>query len=96
MAASVPVALSPQQVADAYGLSRRAIYRAIDRGDLSASKLCGRIRISPGALAEWILRNRIEPSAPCPEVSIGDIRGAQRAGGSLRAVFERLEEEQSV
>jgi excisionase family DNA binding protein len=39
--------LSVDQVAVVCGLSRRAIYRAIDRAELRASRLCGRLRIAP-------------------------------------------------
>jgi excisionase family DNA binding protein len=89
---SVAPVLSPQQVADAYGLSRRAIYRAIERGELSASKLCGRIRISPGALAEWIRANHVEPRQPIEPASTQDVRGARTGDASLRGAFESLEQ----
>ena len=93
---SVPLALSPRQVAEAYGLSRRTVYRAIERGEMSASKLGGRIRISPGALAEWILKSRIEPrEAPLP-ASKQDVRGKKEVGTSLRTVFERLDKRKAA
>lgn len=91
---SVLPALSPQQVADAYGLSRQAIYRAIDRGELSASKLCGRIRIAPGALAEWILASRIVPREAVRPVSRADVREAAAGDASLAAAFKRLDGEE--
>ena len=46
--------LSVDQVAALCGLSRRAIYRAIDRGELRASRLCSRFRIAPKDLDTWI------------------------------------------
>lgn len=91
---SVPPALSPRQVADAYGLSRQAIYRAIDRGELSASKLCGRIRISPGAVAEWVLASRIEPREAVQTASRQDVRESGIGGASLAAAFNRLDGEE--
>ena len=58
--------LSPEQVAEQCGLSRRAIYRAIERGELPASKLCGRLRIRSESVDEWIDGCRVdgEPWAP--------------------------------
>jgi hypothetical protein len=90
MSSALP-ALSPRQVGDAYGLSRQAIYRAIDRGELSASKLCGRIRISPGAVTEWIIASRIEPREAVRQVSRQDIRESGTGGASLAAAFDRLD-----
>ena len=51
---SRPALLSVDQVAAHCGLSRRAIYRAIDRGELVAYKPCGRLRIAPEDLEAWI------------------------------------------
>jgi excisionase family DNA binding protein len=81
-------ALSPQQVADAYGLSRRTIYRAIQRGELSAAKLCGRIRVSPGAIAEWISASTLGTQETVVRVSEQDLRGKTEGGASLRTAFE--------
>jgi excisionase family DNA binding protein len=44
------VLLSPEQVARLCGLSRRAVYDAIKRGELHAFRLCSRLRISNEAL----------------------------------------------
>jgi excisionase family DNA binding protein len=46
--------LSVDQVAAHCGLSHHAIYRAIERGELRASRLCGRLRIAPKDLETWI------------------------------------------
>src|SRR4051812_6299178 len=40
-----PMFLRPAEAAALAGLSTRAIYRAIARGDLPASRLCSRLRI---------------------------------------------------
>ena len=53
--------LSPEQVARRCGLSRRAVYRAIERGELRASRLCSRIRIRAGDVEAWVEENQIEP-----------------------------------
>lgn len=54
--------LSPEQVARRCGLSRRAVYRAIERGELRASRLCSRIRIRGADVEAWVDGNKIEPS----------------------------------
>ncbi len=56
--------LSPLEVAERCGLSRLAIYRAIERGELEASKLCGKWRIRPSDLDAWIDANRSAPQSP--------------------------------
>jgi excisionase family DNA binding protein len=56
--------LSPEDVAAQCRLSRKAVYRAIERGELRASKLCSRLRIRPDDLDTWIEGNRLEKAAP--------------------------------
>jgi excisionase family DNA binding protein len=46
--------LSPEDVARVCGLSRRAVYRAIARGELRAARLCHRLRVRPEELERWI------------------------------------------
>lgn len=58
--------LSPAQVAAQTGLSRSAIYRAIEEGDLVAYKLRGRLRIESVELAAFKERNRIQPRPKVP------------------------------
>jgi excisionase family DNA binding protein len=55
--------LSPEEVARRCGLSRRAVYRAIERGELRASRLCSRIRIRAVDVEAWVEANQIEPSS---------------------------------
>src|SRR5438552_3830777 len=55
--------LSPEQVASACGLSRRAVYRAIERGELPATRLCSRLRIMLADFEAWLAVNRVEPVA---------------------------------
>jgi excisionase family DNA binding protein len=40
-----PIFLRPREAAALAGLSTRAIYRAIDRGELRGVRLCSRLRI---------------------------------------------------
>ncbi|MGH3041154.1 MAG: helix-turn-helix domain-containing protein [Gaiellaceae bacterium] len=55
--------LGPDEVAALCGLSRKAVYRAIERGELQASKLCSRLRIRPDDVERWIEANRLEKAA---------------------------------
>ena len=56
--------LSPAEVARCAGLSRAAVYRAIERGELKASRLCGRLRVEPGDFEEWKRRGLVRPPVP--------------------------------
>ena len=72
--------LSPKDVAVRCGLSRRAVYRAIERGDLLASRLCHRLRIRPTDVDAWIERSRVARQRPTlsPSVPSVDRRGLRR------------------
>jgi excisionase family DNA binding protein len=56
--------LAPDEVAAICGLSRKAVYRAIERGELRASRLCSRLRVTPEDLDRWIDASQVEPTAP--------------------------------
>jgi len=62
--------LRPQEVAELTGLSYHAVLRAVHRGELRAFRLCGRIRIHPIDVQDWMEAHRIERrgtnSAPTP------------------------------
>jgi excisionase family DNA binding protein len=77
--------LSPEEVAGACGLSRRAVYHAIARGELPAARLCNRLRIRPAELERWI-----EAGTPRPETAARpDERTTPRASTArgLRALL---------
>jgi excisionase family DNA binding protein len=74
--------LSPNEVASLCGYSRKAIYGAIERGELRATKRCSRWRISVDDLRAWLeegvparasreatVRRRTLPPAPLPRGS---------------------------
>jgi excisionase family DNA binding protein len=79
-----PELLSPEQVARICGLSRRAVYRAIARGDLAAGRLCNRLRVRPEDLDRWITESVERRSVPQPDVLP---RTAPRPRGSLRSML---------
>ena len=81
--------LAPEEVARACGLSRRAVYRAIARGELRATRLCNRLRIRPAEFEEWIEAGASEPeTAARPEE-----RTTPRAAGPARGLRALLAEE---
>jgi excisionase family DNA binding protein len=57
------LAYSPAEVAAACGLSRKAIYRAIENGELRAAKVCRgrRLLITTDELRAWIERSVTGP-----------------------------------
>lgn len=76
--------LSPEEIARACGLSRRAVYRAIARGELRASRLCNRLRVRPAELEKWI-----ETGTRAPETVGRPETRTPRAGtgGGLQALL---------
>lgn len=62
------LAYTPAEIAAAAGLSRKAIYRAIENGELRAAKVCNgsRLLIPREAAREWIERNLVSPRTVTP------------------------------
>ena len=82
--AAADALLSPEDVARQCGLSRRAVYRAIERGELRASRLCSRIRIRSADVDAWVDENQIEP----PSEQARPVRpSALRSADSLRRLI---------
>jgi excisionase family DNA binding protein len=77
--------LSPEDVARICGLSRRAVYRAIARGELRAARLCNRLRIHPVELERWIAGETRGASPPPPRRVRRRVVGAK---GGLRALLD--------
>jgi excisionase family DNA binding protein len=77
--------LSPEDVARVCGLSRRAVYRAIARGELRASRLCHRLRIHPAELERWIAEETRGTSPPPSQRVRRRVTGAD---GSLRVLLD--------
>ena len=53
--------LSPREVADQFGISRSAVYRLIDAGELVAYKARGRLRIERDEARAFKQRNQVIP-----------------------------------
>jgi excisionase family DNA binding protein len=77
--------LSLEDVARLCRLSVKAVYRAIQRQELPAAKLCNRLRIQPGDLDAWIEQSRIPACRPA-SVLLPDPAPPARA--TLRALRE--------
>jgi excisionase family DNA binding protein len=58
--------LTVEDVARVTGLSAYTVRAAVREGDLVASKLRGRIRVHPEALAAWIDESRVRPVGSSP------------------------------
>jgi excisionase family DNA binding protein len=79
--------LSPEDVARVCGLSRRAVYRAISRGELRATRLCSRLRVDPNELERWKSAHTLVPPAPRPT----PVRPTPTAAfGSLRTMLDQV------
>lgn len=76
--------LSPEDVARVCGLSRRAVYRAIARGELRAARLCHRLRVQQAELERWIAE-QTQGAGPSPRQVR---RRAAGADGGLRALLD--------
>ncbi len=87
-----PIFLVPKDAALMTGLSVRAIYRAIHRGDLGAVRLCSRIRIPRAAFEEWVERSRVVPERPIPLEP--PPRSSAAPHGSFRLLLSRQEQGQ--
>jgi excisionase family DNA binding protein len=59
-----PILLRPGEAAALAGLSTRAIYRAIARGELRAVRLCSRLRIPRDAFEAWIASSAVPVERP--------------------------------
>jgi excisionase family DNA binding protein len=81
--------LRPAEAAELTGLSTTAIYRAIERGELRASRLCSRLRIPRNAFDEWV--DRCVVRAPRPATTYPHVPPPP-AAGSFRSLLARREE----
>lgn len=81
--------LRPAEAAALAGLSTRAIYRAIERGELRAARLCSRLRIPRTEFEEWIGRSVVR----APERAVVEFPPAPpTVHGSFRDLLTRSDE----
>jgi excisionase family DNA binding protein len=84
--------LRVSEAAELAGLSTHAIYRAIERGELRAGRLCSRLRIPRAAFDEWINRSTVRPV----ERLVAYPPVPPPAPGSFRALLARRSEEEGT
>ena len=80
--------LSVREIAQQIAISEKAIRAAIRRGELTATKLCSRVRIAPDDFDSWIVQNRISPEKKLryePDVT-------STAGPGLRSLLRQQNE----
>ena len=80
--------LTPEHVAQLCGLSRRAVYDAIRRGELPAMRLCSRLRIRSEDLDAWLTSARVTPQdSPLPVTELRTRPLPPGSAGSFRALM---------
>ena len=77
-----PMLLRPVEAAALAKLSTRAIYRAIQRGELRAVRLCSRLRIPRDAFDDWIARAAVNV-----DPRVVEVRAVPAARGSFRRLL---------
>lgn len=85
--------LSPEDIARTCGLSRRAVYRVIARGELQAARLCHRLRVQPAELERWVGEQTLTPAPPASGRVTRSMRSVRR--GSLRAMLDGVGEREA-
>lgn len=77
--------LSPADVAKQCGLSRKAVYRSIERGELAASRVCSRLRVRPEDVDVWLAENAVvAPERHAPKITRTEPLPRLPARGGLR------------
>ena len=88
--------LSPATLAELTGLSRSAIYRAIEDGELAASKLRGRIRVEEAEFEAWKERSRMRARARMPAYEPPMRERVSLPRDSFRAELRGIEKERAA
>jgi len=76
--------LSPKQVADLAGVSVRAVYRAIEDGQLDAYRVRSRLRVREDDCEAWLDSDPVRPTQRPTPPPVSPGRGQ---AGSLRALL---------
>lgn len=80
--------LSPSEVAEYCGLNYRTVLRAIEAGELPASRLCSRLRVSRYDMLAWIHAGEVRPRPHDRHRTRGLARRKKFAVGSLKKLNE--------
>ena len=83
-----PRYLTVAETARASGFSRQAVYRAIERGELTASIVCSRFRIHPDDFLAWMEADRAATAPPSRAVDQIRTRTAPAPDG-LRSLLAK-------
>lgn len=81
--------LTPADVGLQCGLSLKTVYRAIERGDLHASKICSRLRMRQSDVDAWVDRGR---RFTAPVETAHPLRATHPAPNGLRAMLAPIRE----
>lgn len=73
-------------------LSEKSIRGAIRRGELPASKVCGRLRIAKHDLKNWVATNTVRAQVGTPRSPAALGRSNGRREGAFRNALERIRE----
>jgi excisionase family DNA binding protein len=90
------LAYRPAELATMVGLSTKAIYRAVERGELEASKVANgtRLLIRADSAESWLVRNSVVPrAAQRPPASRSRRRPGQPLGAAMRRLSAPMSEE---
>ena len=74
--------LTTRDVAAHCGLSTRAVYDAIRRGELKAIRICNRLRIRPVDLEAWLAAGEVDAAGrfhPTPVSPLSPVSGSFKA-----------------
>lgn len=90
--------LTVPEVAERVKLDETTIRRAIRRGELTAAKICGQIRIRETDLEDWINDNLVQPAvdiprAPVPRAPRVTPRAASPTDGQPRSFRDKVRKE---
>ena len=90
VAVNAPQLLTVAEVASRARVSMKTVYRAIQRGDLAASRLATNcLRISEQAFEDWVERSQTRPTSSARQTRHTTIE----AGPASRTALRKIERE---
>jgi excisionase family DNA binding protein len=91
--------LSIAEAAEIMGLSEKSVRGAISRGELPASKVCGRVRVRKRDLKSWLADSRVQPresrnaGSPLGPSVLGRVNGRRTIGAFDEALKRAIPDE---